>query len=163
MGNNPAAEATFDEMDSGGIHYRHPGADSREARLVLELGEGVYMQEVQREASSWIRNNTARFATLTLRRIANVWIGPIHRPLRDVAGVLALTCLAIVGLWRSWPRITIPQRAALLIPLITYPLVYYFVAYMPRYRIPLDWILYILAGAAIGWAMARVADLVRGA
>jgi hypothetical protein len=36
-----------------------------------------------------------------------------------------------------------------LIPLATYPLIYYIVAYMPRYRIPIDWILYILAGAAV--------------
>ena len=63
-----------------------------------------------------------------------------------------LTVLAIVGAWRSFPRITIPQRAAFLIPLATYPLIYYIVAYMPRYRIPIDWILYILAGAAI-WGL----------
>jgi hypothetical protein len=68
--------------------------------------------------------------------------------------VLALTVLAIIGAWRSFPRTTIPQRAAFLIPLITYPLIYYIVAYMPRYRIPLDWILYILAGAAV-WSWIR--------
>ena len=36
----------------------------------------------------------------------------------------------------------------MLIPLITFPLVYYVVIYMPRYRVPLDWILLLLAGAA---------------
>jgi hypothetical protein len=121
---------------------------------VFELGEAEYMQQVQAEAWDWIRNNPARFISLTARRFVNVWVGPIHRPLKDVLGVLALTSLAIVGLWRSLQKITIPQRAALLIPLITYPLIYYLVAYMPRYRIPLDWVLYILAGAAI-WQAIR--------
>jgi hypothetical protein len=36
-----------------------------------------------------------------------------------------------------------------MIPLICYPLVYYVVIYMPRYRVPLDWILLLLAGAAV--------------
>ena len=120
------------------------------------------MRQVQQEAWWWIRRNPVRFATLTLRRFTNVWIGPIHRPLKDVLGVLALTLLAIAGLWRSWPKITIPQRAALVMPLITFPLVYYFVAYMPRYRIPLDWVLYILAGATVWWAIKWIVDVSRG-
>jgi hypothetical protein len=36
-----------------------------------------------------------------------------------------------------------------MMPLIWYPLIYYLVAYMPRYRVPLDWILFLLAGAAV--------------
>jgi hypothetical protein len=153
VGHNPNAEATFEEMDSRGIHYRHPAADSREARLVLELGEAEYMRQVQGEAWSWIRTNPGRFVSLTARRFANVWIGPIYEPFEDVIGVLALTSLAFVGLWRFWPAITIPQRAALVIPLITFPLVYYIVAYSPRYRMPMDWVMYILAGAAIWWGI----------
>ena len=43
---------------------------------------------------------------------------------------------------------SLPQRAALIIPLAAYPLVYYFVAYMPSYRMPIDWILLMLVGAA---------------
>jgi hypothetical protein len=42
-----------------------------------------------------------------------------------------------------------PQRAVLLIPLLTYPLIYYLVAYMGRYRLPMDWILLVLAGAEV--------------
>jgi hypothetical protein len=149
MGNNPTAQATFEEMDASGIHQRHPRIDTREARLVLELGEAEYMQQVLQEALAWIRKNPGRFASLTIHRFANVWIGPIYGPLEDVVGVLALTCLAIAGLWRSWPGMLIPQRAVVLIPLVTFPMVYYVVAYSPRYRMPLDWVLYVLAGAAL--------------
>jgi hypothetical protein len=63
--------------------------------------------------------------------------------------VTGLTILALFGALRSLPAMSVPQRVALVIPLICYPLAYYIVIYMPRYRIPLDWILLLLAGAAV--------------
>jgi hypothetical protein len=59
-----------------------------------------------------------------------------------------LTILAGVGLWRVWPAMSIPQRVAVLSPIVFFPLVYYLVVYMPRYRVPIDWIVFMLAGAA---------------
>jgi hypothetical protein len=149
MGNYEGAAATFDVMDATNTQYRHPRVDLLEARMLLDLGEVEYMRQAQDEALVWIRTHPAEFLWLTTQRFANLWAGPLHRPMEDSLGVLTLTVLAIVGAWRSFPRITIPQRAAFLIPLTTYPLIYYIVAYMPRYRIPIDWILYILAGAAV--------------
>jgi hypothetical protein len=148
MGNNDGTAATFDVMDMRNTHYKHPRADVLEARKLVELGEIGYMRQAGAEAVLWIRTHPAEFLWLTAQRFANLWVGPLHRPVEDYRGVLALTVFAILGAWRSFPWITIPQRAALLIPLGTYPLIYYIVAYMPRYRIPLDWILYILAGTA---------------
>jgi len=146
MGNNPEALATFEEMD---VHdeYLHPRVNLSEARKVQNVGEVEYMREAKRDALAWIVSHPAEFTWLSLRRIANVWVGPLHR-LSGIPAVLTLTILALLGLWRSFPAISVPQRAALIIPLATYPLVYYFVAYMPRYRLPIDWILLILAGAA---------------
>lgn len=63
--------------------------------------------------------------------------------------MLALAVLAIVCAGRSYSRNAVPQRAAFLIPLATHLLIYSGVVYMPRCRIPIDWILCILAGAAI--------------
>ncbi|MBN2563582.1 MAG: hypothetical protein JXQ75_21900 [Phycisphaerae bacterium] len=60
-----------------------------------------------------------------------------------------LTVLAVLGAWRTIPALTTPQRAVLLIPLATYTLIYYVVAYMYRYRVPLSWILLAFAGAAV--------------
>jgi hypothetical protein len=60
-----------------------------------------------------------------------------------------VTVLAMVGALVALPMIKIPQWAALLIPLIAYPLVYYILAYMPRYMKPINWIFYILAGAVV--------------
>jgi hypothetical protein len=148
MGNNDTALGTFDEMDAIDTHYRHPRADLSEARKLIDLGEIGYMKQAGSEALVWIKAHPTKFIGLTAQRFANLWIGPPSR-LKHFTDVFVLTVLAVVGACLSFPRIRIPQRAAFLIPLITYPLIYYIVAYMPRYRIPIDWILYILTGALV--------------
>ena len=43
-----------------------------------------------------------------------------------------------------------------------YPLVYYFVGYMGRYRMPLNWLFFLLAGAAVWhWIVKARAAAVR--
>jgi hypothetical protein len=147
MGNHEGAAAAMDAMDRLGEH-RHPRAQVEEARRVQELGEVAYMREAGHEAWGWIRENPGRFAELTLSRIAHWWLGPFYHPPGAVL-VTALTLLAGLGAWRALPGLTPPQRAALLVPLFLFPLVYYVVAYMPRYREPVDWIFLLLAGAAV--------------
>jgi hypothetical protein len=151
---NDGTAATFEEMNVEDIRHLSPRGSGLEAHRLIDLGEVEYMNQARSEALAWISAHPAESLSLIAQRFANLWAGPQHRPVEDALDVLALTVLAIMGAWRSFPRITIPQRAAFLIPLVTYPLIYYIVAYMPRYRIPLDWILYILAGAAV-WSWIR--------
>ena len=75
--------------------------------------------------------------------------------LMAAASVIALSILAFWGAWRTFTSLTIPQRASFLIPLATYPIIYYFVAYMPRYRVPIDWLLFILVGTAVHLGLPR--------
>ncbi|KAA3647188.1 MAG: hypothetical protein DWQ07_06725 [Chloroflexi bacterium] len=159
LGNHEGALATMEQLDALGDHI-HPRANFSEARKLRDIGEMAYMQDAQEQALHWIILHPGQFALLTLQRIANVWIGPLHRP-AGIASVLGLTLLAIWGFWRSLPMLDLPQRAVLLIPLATFPLVYYFVAYMPRYREPIDWILFMLAGAAV-WSWVEVEPRVIG-
>jgi hypothetical protein len=147
MGNHDRAAAAMEVMDAHLVH-RHPTLLESEARIVQEVGEIEYMRQAGQEALEWILAHPAEFLRLTMERIANLWMGPLHRPLA-AAGVSALTFLAFLGAWRAFPGLSAPQRAALLVPLSTYPIIYYFVAYMPRYRMPIDWLLFILAGAAV--------------
>jgi hypothetical protein len=151
MGNHEGAAATMEVMDEEEHKHKHPRSHIAEARMLREVGEAAYMEEAQHEAWQWIGTHPAQFLWLTVQRAANLWGGPLHRPF-SAAGVFALTVLAVWGFWRSMPGLTVPQRAAFLIPLLFYPLIYYVVAYMPRYRVPIDWILLILAGNAI-WRM----------
>lgn len=152
LGNHEGAAAMMDVLVAQ-EEPRHPKAHFAEARKLREVGEIAYMRQAGYEALEWIRTNPGDFLWLTLQRFANLWAGPLHRP-KAAAGVFALTILAFWGAWRTFPGLTIPQRASFLIPLATYPIIYYMVAYMPRYRVPIDWILFILAGAAV-WSWRR--------
>ena len=81
-------------------------------------------------------------------------MGPLYYPPGALV-VSVLTLLALLGAWGAFPALSTPQRAALLVPLLTFPLIYYVVAYMPRYREPMDWILMILGAAAVTRGFSR--------
>jgi hypothetical protein len=124
---------------------------------VIQLGEAAYMRRAGQEALAWIVAHPSRFLQLAAQRIIILWFGPLYRPASAV-GVSLLTILALGGAWVKLRSLSPPQQAALFIPLLAYPLIYYIVAYMPSYRAPIDWILYILAGSAI----ARLAGAAGG-
>jgi len=147
MGNHDGAAASMEVMDRQG-EFAHPRTHEGEARRVQALGEAAYMREARREAVAWIGAHPATFLRLTASRAAHWWLGPLYDP-GTAFVVTAITVLAGVGAWRARGRWTAPERAALLIPLATYPLVYYVVAYMPRYREPIDWIFLLLAAGAL--------------
>jgi len=90
--------------------------------------------------------------------VAFFWGGPLHR-FPTVPAYLLLTLLALLGAWRVLPSLGPHQRAIFLIPLFTYPLIYYIVAYMPRYGYPVRWLLFLLAGSAVwGWIGGEVSS-----
>jgi hypothetical protein len=154
MGNHDGAAAAMDVMDRDGEHL-HPRTHEGEARKVQLMGEVAYMRQARTEALRWIRANPGEFTRLTLSRAAYWWLGPLYDPPTALA-VTALTALALAGAWRSFPSLAGPQRAALAIPLLAYPLIYHVVAYMPRYREPVNWLFLLLAGtAAWRWVAGR--------
>jgi hypothetical protein len=106
------------------------------------------MNEALEDALTWIKSNPGEFTRLTGLRILHIWFGSLHDP-KATAQTSVLTLFAFLGLWFSWKKLSISQRAILIIPLVTFPLIYYLVAYMPRYRVPIDWILFLLSGSAI--------------
>jgi len=133
----------------------HPRTSIAEALRARELGETRYMREVRNEALAYVRTHPGESARLVAARVAHFWLGSLHRP-EMAALVSLLTLLAAFGIWRTIPALSVPQRAALLIPLLTFPLVYYVLGYMPRYRAPLDWLLVLCAGAALdAWLRRR--------
>jgi len=149
MGNHPGAAADIEVLDAReGARMRHPGCNRDEARRLAEIGEREYMRQARGAALDWMWRNPREFLTLTAARFVHFWCGSLHKPW-NVAAVSVLTLLAALGARRALPRMTVPQRAALLIPLATFPLIYYLVTYMSRYRVPIDWILLILAGAEL--------------
>jgi hypothetical protein len=147
MGNHDGAAANLELSVRGGT-VRHPRISEEEAKKVQELGESEYMRQVRREAVDWIRSHPASFLRLTALRIVQFWFGPVDDRLLAL-GISLLTLLSVIGAWRALPLLSVPQRAAILIPLATYPLVYYLVGFLVRYREPLDGLALLLAATAL--------------
>jgi hypothetical protein len=144
IANQPGADADMDVTLARLGTIRHPSENWEEARRVRDLGEAEYMRRARDEALEWIRAHPAEFLRLTLMRVVHFWCGPIRRPW--VAALTSLvTALALLGLRRRLPAADAPGRAALLVPLATYPLVYYLVSYQGHYPAPLAWMLLLLA------------------
>jgi hypothetical protein len=159
VGNHAGATPDVDLTDRR-IGLLHPRTDVEEAMLVRDVGERAYMRQAGREAVDWIQAHPASYLKLAALRVLHFWLGPLHRP--GTALLLSLlTLLAVVGAWRAWPLATVPQRAALLIPLATFPITYYVVSYMLRYRAPLEWLFLLLAGGAVWHWIAAEADRAR--
>jgi len=147
MGNHDGATASIDDP-----HFRggslHPRTHPAEALKVREWGEVQYMRESGREARAWIRSNPGEFIRLTAERMATFWFGPLDRP--GIALLfIALSGFALFGLVQIIRCLPASHVAALLIPLLAFPPVYYLVPWQHRYRFPIEWILFLLAGVAV--------------
>lgn len=147
MGNHDGATANIDDP-----HFNHwpphPRTHREEAVRVREMGEAAYMQASRREALDWIRDHPGEFLRLTSARIRHFWIGPLDHPLMSLA-FISLTGLALIGAGLVLRRLPASSAGALLIPLLTFPPVYYLVPWQQRYRLPIEWILFLLAGFAV--------------
>lgn len=158
MGNHDGAVADVEVMDlREGRRLRHPRTNRDEARLLQEIGEVDYMRRARAEALEWIRRHPAAFLRLTAQRAFHFWFGAPSQAEMALGSAL-LSILAAFGLRRVWPGLDAAARAGFAIPLLTFPLVYYVVVFMPRYGAPLTGLLLVLAGAEVwGW-MARAAQ-----
>lgn len=147
MGNHEGATAAMDIMDIT-QPGKHPRSHLREALKLRELGEVEYMRQAGEEALAWIQENPEEFIKLTFLRFIHFWFGPLHQP-QTAAYITTLTILAILGARHIFPTLSLPQRTLILVPLLTYPVIYYLVPYMVRYRVPIDGLLLILAGVEV--------------
>lgn len=150
LGNHDGARADL-WAENPGPRSLHPGNNRDEALEVKALGEAAYMSKQRRKTFEWIRTHPAEFLRLTASRTWHVWLGPPRRPIESLFSA-AMTVLAFLGLRRAWPKLTAPQRAAIVVPLAAYPLVYYLVGYVPRYLFPMSVVLLVLAASqAVAW------------
>jgi hypothetical protein len=110
------------------------------------------------EARHWIAAHPGAFLRLTGQRLFYFWFPSDHE---DVLGevthgptptyyamIYAFTILSLFGLWRLWKK----NRAAAAwcsLWLATFPLVYYFVLFLRRYRYPILWMTFLAGGYAI--------------
>ena len=142
--NNSCATFSF-KFNQWTSCYNHPNESVTEARKVLASGEYEYNQAKLREALAWIRNNPGKFADLTKQRFLAFWFyspGGHYFSGRNIPGsiliIWAVMPLSIMGLWLLFHRDRIVAGICL-VWLVLFPPIYYFLAFIPRYRYPILW------------------------
>jgi len=127
--------------------------------LYRQMGEIAYVAERKQEALAFIGEDYARFARLSLRRFAYFWVGPPH-PRKSASVVvgnvlyLGSSLVALLGLIEALRKHR-PGAWLFFWVMLIYPLVYYVVFFLPRYRHPIEPELGILMLYAIHDAVSR--------
>lgn len=131
----------------------HPHVGEHERARVKAMGEVAYSNAKLHEALAWIASHPDRFASLTAQRIRLFWMPRMVRWWQTVLEA-ALSFGALIGLallfWRRSDSAWILGAAV-----VMYPPVYYLIQAAPRYRLPLESILYLLAARALTFLFER--------
>ena len=154
LGNNPDAEIRP-------VGFMHPISSSAERERYIELGEAAYMKAKKDEALGYMVSHPGRALSLAVARFVSFWSGGTSHPLDDflqkrsfwfryvlLFNVLAaLSCLAgIVVLVRRRSIYALPLAS---LPIV-FPCIYYLTVVTPRYRLPVDPVVLLLAAIAFG-------------
>jgi 4-amino-4-deoxy-L-arabinose transferase-like glycosyltransferase len=165
VGNNPDAKEIW-------LGTQHPIHDAAERQKYVDLGEVRYMQDAKQKAIRYMVTHPAREADLVWHRILEFWSGGSPQPVRDFFRarsdwfrfvllfnliVAVAGAIGIIALMRS--------RNAYWFPLAVFPVVlpwaYYLTVVLPRYSLPVDPAVILLAAVALGVLFGRRASNVR--
>ncbi len=154
LGNNPQAKPIWRAR-------LHPINDTAERADYVRMGEIRYMSWKFRLATRYMLSHPGRTAYLAWRRFLAIWSGGTPYPLRDflrdhspwfrfvlMFNLLAGICAAagIVLLFK--------RRSAYAFPLAVFPVVfpwaYYLTLALPRYQLPIDPVVMLLAAVTAG-------------
>ena len=152
LGNGPGADGLW-------MQWLHPSRNLVEFQRYQQLGEVEYVAVRKREALNFIRADYVRFIRISLKRFIYYWAGvprasetPALDPFRNSL-FLASSVLAFWGLGRAL-RERRPGAWLFLWLTLSYPVIYYFVFTIPRYRHPIEpelaiLIVYVISEAKI--------------
>jgi len=132
----------------------YPFNSRREALKVRQMGELAYDRHDLQLAFAWIRQHRGQFARLSLRRFLYFWMGPFEHTYELVVTTL-YTLIGLLGLWFVFRFVGAIQFELWVVTLISFPLIYYFIQYVNRYRTPIDWMVWLSAGQVLAIVAGR--------
>lgn len=133
-----------------------PNRDSVEYRRYASLGEPQYVGARKAEALSWITSHPGEYLVRTGKRVLGFWSGLWHaRSLYFLYGRFPVLKTLFYSLWAVAAFIGLIRLAKARHPatwlfigiFACYPAVYYLTHVMPRYRLPLEPLMVLLAVA----------------
>jgi 4-amino-4-deoxy-L-arabinose transferase-like glycosyltransferase len=148
MGNGDGADGTW-------MEYLHPTQDVYAMRQYQAMGELAYVAMRKRQALDYIAADPIHFATLCLKRFIYFWAGPpkATQPwwMNDIKNSLFLAS-SVLMFWGLGRALRLHNRGAnksgawlLFWLMLLYPAIYYVVFPAPRYRVPIEPEMAILA------------------
>jgi hypothetical protein len=137
------------------VAYEHPGKSKTEATLLGEIGEISYNRRCTRLAVNWIERHPQQFAWLSAEHFAYFWLGPLPH-FFETAITSAYTLLGLAGLAFIPKRVGKIQFQLWCTVLFFYPLMYYFMVHTTRYRVQIDWMIWLSAGLCIQVMLERL-------
>ncbi len=140
-----AAELNAIDPHSDGFH---PSFSVPQALLVREMGELSYNKQEMHLALDWISTHPSGFARLTVERFLHFWLGPLEHKF-ELMVTSFYTVLGFLGLRYMRERVGETQLRLWLTVWFFYPLLYYCVQYIPRYRVQIDWMVWLSAGLLV--------------
>jgi len=143
LSNNDRASADLEKnMRDAGKSWPHPFVNEAEREKVMRMGEPAYFEARQRQALEWIAGHPYTFARLTLQRIVYFWFPPM----RSTGQTFIEAVLTILGLGGVVYLLKTRHAARWLFAavLASYPAVYYMIEASPRYRCPIEPLLFLL-------------------
>jgi len=159
--NNPCSAFSFRNNRAAGC-FHHPNESVAEAEKVRAMGEYAYNQAKLRESLDWIKYNPGKFADLTRQRFLAFWFytpGGNYFSGRPIPASLwiiwLIEPLSLAGLWMLFQRDR-SSAGLFLAWLVLFPLIYYFIEFIPRYRVPILWASILPASFYLSQSAQRV-------
>ncbi|MEP7364321.1 MAG: hypothetical protein ABI972_13795 [Acidobacteriota bacterium] len=161
--NDCASYAIRGNLASGCFKTFHPSRNVVEASRMAAIGEIAYYRMKQDQAIAWISTHPGRFLELTRQRLVAFWF-PHERsnPLDELlhgrsierSVIYLCTILTLPGLLLAARR----TRFGIVLWswLLLFPPIYYVVQYEDRYRAPIHWVSFLLAGLCLHSAASRI-------
>lgn len=141
LGNGPGADGTW-------MSYLHPSGNLFALRQYREMGESAYIEMRKQQAVNFIKEDLGRFARLCIKKFVYYWYGAPRADVWWIAQTrnslfLTSSILLFWGLGRAVRKRK--QGAGLFLLLFgIFPIVYYVVFPHPRYRHPLEPLIFLL-------------------
>ena len=155
------ASAEMNGKDPESLKYfMHPGASVPEATLVRDMGEIDYNHRDLHIALSWISSHPGDFVRLSVERFFFFWLGPLNHAYEAII-ISSYTLLGLAGLGFMRKRIGEIQFRLWCTVLLFYPLMYYIVAFAHRYRVQIDWMIWLSAGLCVSVLLEKKPALQR--
>ncbi|MGA8366267.1 MAG: hypothetical protein WB716_03030, partial [Candidatus Acidiferrales bacterium] len=153
LGNNPDARYVW-------LGTQHPIFNADERALYSAMGEIAYMRQKRQLALQFMLSHTRREAQLMGRRFLALWAGGTPYPVKDFLRarslwfrfVLLFNVLAAIGALLGIV-VLFRRRNTYAFPLavfpVVFPCIYYLTLALPRYRLPIDPVVMLLAAIAV--------------